>query len=97
MDDIPLTLLEPQSRFGDKSVKFQVFCHKNGTAVLKGLKRFTTCTSDTATVAHSRMVLLAMGCIHKHRNKYSAVGTESRKHSNVMLRERPPISEDTKT
>ena len=31
-----LTLLEPQSRFGDKAVKFQVVCPQNGTAVLKG-------------------------------------------------------------
>ena len=31
------TLLEPQSRFGDKPVKFQVVCPQNGTAVLKGL------------------------------------------------------------
>ena len=30
------TLLESQSRFGDKPVKFQVVCHRNGTAVLKG-------------------------------------------------------------
>ena len=32
-----LTPLEPQSRFGDKPVKFQVVCPQNGTAVLKGL------------------------------------------------------------
>ena len=32
-----LTLLEPQSRFGDKPVKFQVVLSPNGTAVLKGL------------------------------------------------------------
>ena len=32
-----LTLLEPQSRFGDKPVKFQVVCPQNGTSVLKGL------------------------------------------------------------
>ena len=32
------TLLEPQSRFGDKPVKFQVVFPQNGTAVLKGLK-----------------------------------------------------------
>ena len=32
-----LTLLEPQSRFGDKRVKFQVVCPQHGTAVLKGL------------------------------------------------------------
>ena len=32
-----LTLLEPQSRFGDKSLNFQVVCPQNGTAVLKGL------------------------------------------------------------
>ena len=30
-----LTLLEPQSRFGDKPVKFQVVCPQSGTAVLK--------------------------------------------------------------
>ena len=35
----PLTHLEPQSRFGDKPVKFQVVCPQNGTAVLKGLTR----------------------------------------------------------
>ena len=32
-----LTLLEPQSRFGDKPFKDQVVCPQNGTAVLKGL------------------------------------------------------------
>ena len=32
-----LTLLEPQSRCGDKPLKFQVVCPQNGTAVLKGL------------------------------------------------------------
>ena len=32
-----LTLLEPQPRFGDKPLKFQVVCPQNGTAVLKGL------------------------------------------------------------
>ena len=30
-----LTLLEPQSRFGGKPLKFQVVCHQTGTAVLK--------------------------------------------------------------
>ena len=35
--DIRLTLLQPQSRFGDKPLKFQVVCPQNGTAVLKGL------------------------------------------------------------
>ena len=33
-----LTPLEPQSRFGDKPVKFEVVCPQNGTAVLKGLR-----------------------------------------------------------
>ena len=33
-----LTLLEPQSRFGDKPLKFRVVCPKSGTAVLKGLR-----------------------------------------------------------
>ena len=32
-----LTLLEPQSAFGDKLLNFQVVCPQNGTAVLKGL------------------------------------------------------------
>ena len=31
--------LVPDSRFGDKPVKFQVVCPHNGTAVLKALKR----------------------------------------------------------
>ena len=31
------TLLEPQSRFGDKPLNFQVVCPQNGTAVLNGL------------------------------------------------------------
>ena len=35
-----LTLLEPESRFGDKPFKFQVVCPQNGTAVLK--KSFKT-------------------------------------------------------
>ena len=35
--DFQLTLLEPQSRCGDKPLKFQVICPQNGTAVLKGL------------------------------------------------------------
>ena len=34
-----LTLLEPQSRSGDKPVKFQVVLSPNGTAVLKGLRK----------------------------------------------------------
>ena len=32
------TLLEPQSHFGDRPVKFQVVCPQNRTAVLKGLR-----------------------------------------------------------
>ena len=36
-----LTLLEPQSRSGDKPVKFQVVLSPNGTAVLKGLRSST--------------------------------------------------------
>ena len=34
-----LVVLEPQSRFGDKPVKFQVVRPQNGTVVLKGLIR----------------------------------------------------------
>ena len=37
-----LTLLEPQSRFGDKPIKFQVVCPQNGTAVLKRLTVLST-------------------------------------------------------
>ena len=33
-----LTLLELQSHFGDKPLKFQVVCPQSGTPVLKGLK-----------------------------------------------------------
>ena len=39
MPDVPqfaLTPLEPQSRFGDNPLKFQVICPQNGTAVPKG-------------------------------------------------------------
>ena len=35
------TPLEPQSRFGDKPLKFQVVCPQNGTAVLQGLTTVT--------------------------------------------------------
>ena len=34
----PLTLLEQQSRFGDKPVISQVVCPQNGTTFLKGLR-----------------------------------------------------------
>ena len=34
-----LTPLEPQSRFGDKPLKFQAVCPPHGTAVLEGLTR----------------------------------------------------------
>ena len=36
--EVGLTLLEPQSRFGNKPLKFQAVCPQNGTAVLKGLR-----------------------------------------------------------
>ena len=36
---LTLTLLGPQSRFLEKTVKFYVICPPNGTAVLKGSKR----------------------------------------------------------
>ena len=38
MSDANLNPFEPQSRFGDKPVKFQVLCTPNGTAVPKGLR-----------------------------------------------------------
>ena len=43
-----LTLLEPQSRFVDKPVKFQIVCPQNGTAVLKGLKPLASNPLSTA-------------------------------------------------
>ena len=42
-----LTLLELQSHFGNKALKFQIVCPRNGTAVLKGvtpLYPFKYCT-----------------------------------------------------
>ena len=36
--DLALTLLGPQSRFGDKLLRIWLVCPKNETAVLKGLK-----------------------------------------------------------
>ena len=47
-----LTLLEPQSRFGEKPLKFQVVCPQNGTAVLNGLSRLglKDCTRVVGTI-----------------------------------------------
>ena len=59
-----LTLLEPQSRFGDKPLKSQVVCPQNGTAVLKGLMGKThtyTCCTHTQ---HSRSPYARIGMIH---------------------------------
>ena len=44
-----LTPLEPQSRFGDKPLKYQVVCPQNGTAVLKGL-RLSNCLPKRSLV-----------------------------------------------
>ena len=38
-----MSLLEPQSRFGDKSLGIRVFCPQIGTAVLKGLRVLRSC------------------------------------------------------
>ena len=45
----PLTLLEPQSHFGDNQFKFQVVCPQIGTAVLKGLRQETHGITITRT------------------------------------------------
>ena len=43
-----LTLLDSQSRFGDKPIKLQVVCPQNGAAVLKGLTYyFLSCSNPT--------------------------------------------------
>ena len=44
--NVSLTLLEPQPRFGDKPLNFQVVCPQNGTAVLKGPRPMTTGTQS---------------------------------------------------
>ena len=48
-----LTLLEPQSRSGDKPVKFQVVLSPNRTAVLKGLNQlpYFSCRSEPILVS----------------------------------------------
>ena len=51
-----LTLLEPQSRSGDKPVKFQVVLSPNGTAVLKGLRVAAMLNSGDAYIAYRRSV-----------------------------------------
>ena len=48
-----LTLLEPQSRFGDKPIKFQVVCPQNGTAVLEGLRE----TENRGAANRERIIL----------------------------------------
>ena len=51
-------LLEPQSRFGDTRLHFQVVCPENGTAVLKGLNRsFYPSTSSTTSVRANSSIL----------------------------------------
>ena len=51
-----LTLLEPQSRFGDKPLKFQVVCPQNGTAVLEGLIRQAIRDGNFVSVAACQSV-----------------------------------------
>ena len=52
-----LTLLESQSRPGDKPLNFQVVWPKNGTAVLKGLNRSFHPSSRTAGVRADSSIL----------------------------------------
>ena len=53
----PHTPLEPQSRFGDKPVKFQVVFPQNGTAVLKVEWFSDTCSVRSVTWRRLRLVL----------------------------------------
>ena len=57
------TLLEPQSRFGDKALKFQVVCPQNGTEVLKGLAscRIWVVRPKSVTEINSALVHLGDG------------------------------------
>ena len=59
MMDSHLTPLKPQSRFGDKPLKFQVVCPQNGTAVLKELMIYV----DTLflTYLHKYLTVLSGG------------------------------------
>ena len=54
---VPVLHLEPQSRFGDKPLKFQVVRPQNGTAVLKGLKLlYQVCTAaSTDSSLHRKL------------------------------------------
>ena len=52
-----ITLLEPQSRFGDKPVKFQVVCPQNGTAVQQGMNYQTQRSTLRCTVLVYTVVL----------------------------------------
>ena len=56
-----LTLLEPQSRVGDKPLNFQVVCPHNGTAVLKGLTKNKRRRLQNCEVSGGRDV--RRGCI----------------------------------
>ena len=54
-----LTLLEAQSRFGDKLLKFQVDCPQNGIAVLNGLRGYTR-----------SCVIMYLVCNHETRRQH---------------------------
>ena len=55
---IILTLLEPQSRSGDKPVKFQVFLSPDGTAVLKGTRPYYTLDSARFCILMARLTYI---------------------------------------
>ena len=55
----PSTVLGPQSRFGDKSLKFQVVGPQNETAALKGLRRERVITGGHSKQNQMLMVKIA--------------------------------------
>ena len=70
-----VTLLEPQSRFGDKPVIFQAVCPQNGTAVLKGIHT----TSGRMYFEEEKTHELSQKYTHTHENRenVSALATTS--------------------
>ena len=70
-----LTLLELQSHFGDKPLKFQVICPQNGTAVLKGLISICVLHRITTTVVRMYHAILRAKLCPTYR--YDLAGKKS--------------------
>ena len=73
----PDQTLGPQSRCGDKPVKFQVFCPQYGTAVLKGLtwveKTEITPQSDSCIEKVRKPRRIFVRVLHAHRKQLNNI------------------------